>query len=93
MKTTYELGKPWIVWHYTRPYWLAFLLGGLIIGECAKCGAEERLRLGRWMIWFPPTQSGWRHPLRDDFIGRHMHPERVSRWEWAKPLLNLGASR
>jgi hypothetical protein len=86
----YEVGKPWCVWHYNRPDWVAMILGGLIEGECLICGEIERLHLGWWAIWFPPKSRHFRHPKRDDFISRHMHTEkqRQNKIMWARPLTN-----
>ena len=86
---TYEIGKPWIIWHYHRPDWLAVILGGQLIGECNICGQKETLYLGYWGIWFPPKDPTFRHPKRDYFIAKHRHFDKPKDSIFMKnPLLN-----
>jgi len=90
MIETSEIGKAWIIWRYIRSDFWARIFGGLIEGECLICGKREKLKLGRWGIWFPPKNLT-RHPKRDYFIAKHLHPkiDKQNRFLWAIPLKNL----
>ena len=91
MLEMFETGKPWIIWQYIRSDFFAMILGGLIRGECLICGETERIKLSRESIFFPPTNSLYRHPKRDEFISKHLHSEaqQKNRILWAIPLKNI----
>lgn len=92
MLETYEVGYPWIIYRYPRPDWIAFILGGKVICECLICGQRETVKLSKWDIWSSPRMPDYRHPFRDQFLGKHGHPDKCSkemRIFWAKPLKNI----
>lgn len=103
MMTTEETTMPWIHWHYERPDWLAFILGGIIRGECLICGRTERLHLGWWGIWFPNSErtkqqlklTPPQHWKRISFKFDHAHnghPGTIlpqGRLFWTKPLAGV----
>jgi hypothetical protein len=95
--STYEVSQPWVAYHYGAthdgwwPLWRStHVIGRAIIRmECAVCGKREtaRLRIPR----FGPIPDRGPHPVRQQFLVDHAHPDRPHPMAWAKPLLNPAA--
>lgn len=95
--STYETTQPWVCYHYGRthdgwwPLWNSTRMLGraCIVAECCVCGHKESL----WMTiprfgTVSKPESG-RHPMREQFLAAHKHPDRGHPISWALPLRNL----
>jgi hypothetical protein len=95
---TYEVGSPWVTYHYQTTDAQTRITGrSKILLACAICGHEEVLTLRIPRVGPVPEPQGGRHPDRVAFVRAHQHTgeERRDRTTWAKPLrnpagLNLG---
>jgi hypothetical protein len=88
---TYEVGSPWITYHYLTTDRQTRITGrSQILLACAICGHEELLTLRIPRIGPVPTPKGGRHEKRVEFVRAHQHTadERRDRRTWAKPLRN-----
>jgi hypothetical protein len=95
--TTYELGQPWVVYHYGRTHdrwWPAWnstrVLGrACIVAQCAVCGDTKPIwvRIPR----FGPVPDRGHHPRRQAYLAAHAHPDRGAPMSWKLPLLNPAA--
>ncbi len=89
---TYEVGSPWITYHYLTTDRQTRITGrSKILLACAICGHEEVLTLRIPRIGPVPTPKGGRHEKRVEFVRTHQHTadQRRDRKTWAKPLRNL----
>lgn len=96
-QSTYEASQPWVVYHFGAthdrwwPPWSSTrILGRAKVGmECAVCGAVETAALKAPRFWGKVVEpASGRHPVREQFLARHAHPDRGAPMSWAKPLLN-----
>jgi hypothetical protein len=88
---TYEVGSPWITYHYLTTDRQTRITGrSKILLACAICGHEEVLTLRIPRVGPVPTPKGGRHEKRVEFVRAHQHTadERRDRRTWAKPLRN-----
>jgi hypothetical protein len=91
---TYETTQPWVTYRYGRtvdtwwPWWKSTrVLGrGCIVAICCVCG-------DRHPIWFKIPRLGkvpdnGKHPLREAYLRKHVHPDKGHMMSWALPLRN-----
>lgn len=89
---TYEVGSPWVTYHYLTTDAQTRITGRSRIRlACAICGHEETLTLRIPRVGPVPEPKGGRHPKRVEFVRAHQHTadERRDRTTWAKPLRNI----
>jgi hypothetical protein len=96
-KSTYEVGQPWVVYHFGRthdawwPLWSSTRVLGraCVVCECAVCG--DRTALWMRMPRIRAIVDRGHHPKRVAYLAAHAHPDRPHPMSWAKPLLNWEA--
>ena len=89
---TYEVGSPWITYHYLTTDRRTRITGrSKILLACAICGHEEVLTIRIPRVGPVPMPQGGRHPQRVEFVRAHQHTaaERGDRARWAKPMRNV----
>lgn len=89
---TFEVGSPWITYHYRTTDRQTRITGrSKILLACAICGVEELLTLRIPRAGPVPAPQGGRHPERVRFVRDHQHTaeERTDRTRWVKPLRNV----
>lgn len=89
---TYEVGSPWITYHYLTTDRQVRITGrSKILLACAICGHEETVTLRIPRVGPVPTPVGGRHEKRVEFVRAHQHTadQRRDRMTWAKPLRNM----
>lgn len=92
-KDTYEVGQPWVTYHYPYDDRQATLRGlfALVEMSCLVCGGTEEWKV-RW-----GQQRKIKHDHRGyamervKFLADHAHPDRGHPMSWAKPLGNVAA--
>ena len=97
--STYETTQPWVCYHYglTHDAWWPIWSSTHVLGrsrirmECCVCGETEiaSFRIPRFGPITPPASG--RHPLREQFLAKHTHPDRGAPMSWARPLRNPAA--
>ena len=89
---TYEVGSPWITYHYLTTDRQTRITGrSKILLACAICGHEETLTLRIPRVGPVPAPKGGRHEKRVEFVRAHQHTaeQRRDRTTWVKPLRNM----
>lgn len=95
--STFEVGQPWIIYHYGRthdlwwPLWSSTRVLGraCIVAECAVCG--DRTPLWIRIPRFGPIADNGHHVKRLAYLTAHAHPDRGAPMSWERPLLNWDA--
>lgn len=92
-KDTYEIGQPWVTYHYPHDDQQATRRGlfALVNMRCLVCGGTEEWKV-RW-----GQQRKIKHDHRGyamervKFLADHAHPDRGHPMSWALPLANVAA--
>ena len=96
---TAETTQPWVVYTYglTHDRWWPFWNSTRVIGRarirmtCAVCGEQEITNFRIPRFGKVPEPATGRHPVREQFLREHRHPDRGHPMSWAMPLLNPAA--
>lgn len=89
---TFEVGSPWITYHYLTTDRRTRVTGrSKILLACAICGHEETVTLRIPRFGPVPEPKGGRHETRVAFVRGHQHTaeDRRDRRRWVKPLRNV----
>lgn len=98
-KATYEQAQPWVTYRYGLthdkwwPFWNStrFLGVSKIVMGCAVCGDRTVARMRIPRIGPVPEPASGRHPIREQYLRDHAHPDRGGPFSWARPLENPAA--